>query len=39
MSEVKALYDYNNLCNDFVISELNSATFTKGIKIARSSRK
>ena len=39
MSDPEALYDYNNILNDFVISELRTDNFKKNIVLTKASRK
>ena len=38
MSSPLAWYDYNNICNKFVISELDADKFEKGISLTKSSK-
>ena len=38
MSDPHKLYDKNNICNKFVISEIDSDFLSKGITIAKSSK-
>lgn len=39
MSDPRALFDYNNVCNKFIISELDADTFKDHITLTKSSRK
>ena len=39
MSDVNAMYDYNNILNKFIISEIDADKIKEGVKLTRSSRK